>query len=278
MKVFFDIITNHTADVIDYRGGATTTTSTRPWRPTGTPSGHRSTTKDLRRQGHLPAADPRRRSPTPVLPDRRPTRHGKTPAWLNDPTMYHNRGDSTFAGESSDLWRLLRPRRPLHRAPEVVTGMGDIYKTGSTSASTASASTPSSTSTWSSGSSSSPDILGAGQARSATTTSSCSARSSTAQPEVRRVAVYTTAGKLPATLDFGFQKAAVDFAVSGKATNAARRLLRRRRLVHRRRLQRLSAADLPRQPRHGPGRRCFQARVPSTHRGHCCPGSSSPMP
>jgi hypothetical protein len=42
----------------------------------------------------------------------------KKPAWLNDPTMYHNRGDSTFSGENStygdffgldDLWTE-RPR------------------------------------------------------------------------------------------------------------------------------------------------------------------------
>ena len=26
----------------------------------------------------------------------------KVPAWLNDPTLYHNRGDSTFAGENSE--------------------------------------------------------------------------------------------------------------------------------------------------------------------------------
>ena len=25
----------------------------------------------------------------------------KVPAWLNDTTLYHNRGDSTYAGESS---------------------------------------------------------------------------------------------------------------------------------------------------------------------------------
>lgn len=50
------------------------------------------------------------------------------PSWLNDPTMYHNRGDSTFAGESSeygdfsgldDLWT---------ERPEVVTGMERIYQ------------------------------------------------------------------------------------------------------------------------------------------------------
>ena len=25
----------------------------------------------------------------------------KVPAWLNDPTLYHNRGDTTFVGEDS---------------------------------------------------------------------------------------------------------------------------------------------------------------------------------
>ena len=49
------------------------------------------------------------------------------PAWLNDRTMYHNRGDSTFAGENAlygdffgldDLWT---------ERPEVVDGMIDIY-------------------------------------------------------------------------------------------------------------------------------------------------------
>ena len=30
--------------------------------------------------------------------------HIKVPAWLNDPIYYHNRGNSTFAGESSRRW------------------------------------------------------------------------------------------------------------------------------------------------------------------------------
>ena len=53
-------------------------------------------------------------------------------------------------------------------------------------------------------------------------------------------------------LDFGFQAGAKEFAQGGRRPPA--RLLRRRRLVHRRRLQRLLAAHVPRQPRHGPDR------------------------
>ena len=49
----------------------------------------------------FPALDPRRPSPTRPRFRTRPTRTAKVPAWLNDPTIYHNRGDSTFAGESN---------------------------------------------------------------------------------------------------------------------------------------------------------------------------------
>ena len=43
MKVFFDIITNHTADVIDYQGGKHRTSRRRP-PPTRRPTARRSTT------------------------------------------------------------------------------------------------------------------------------------------------------------------------------------------------------------------------------------------
>src|SRR5690606_9414827 len=63
---------------------------------------------------------------TPVVPAAK--KRIKVPSWLNDPEMYHNRGDSTFAGESAeygdfsgldDLW--------TERA-EVVSGMEKIYQ------------------------------------------------------------------------------------------------------------------------------------------------------
>ena len=52
----------------------------------------------------------------------------KTPAWLNDPLMYHNRGDSTFAGESSTYGDFSGLDDLFTERPEVVEGMGDIYK------------------------------------------------------------------------------------------------------------------------------------------------------
>ncbi|MGR8010865.1 pullulanase-type alpha-1,6-glucosidase [Streptomyces hypolithicus] len=122
MKVFFDVITNHTADTVDYAEkkygyrpkGAYPylDTSGRPFddREDG---GRKSVNTDTDSFPYTPA--PRQ--------DER-----KVPAWLNDPTMYHNRGDSTFAGESSeygdfsgldDLWT---------ERPEVVDGMAKIYQ------------------------------------------------------------------------------------------------------------------------------------------------------
>ena len=93
----------------------------------------------VRLQGRvaLPRPRPARRSTTATTPartasraldaddrasrSRRSTRRAastlKVPAWLNDVTLYHNRGNTTFVGENSLLRRLLRPRRPLHRAP-----------------------------------------------------------------------------------------------------------------------------------------------------------------
>ncbi|WP_228982515.1 pullulanase-type alpha-1,6-glucosidase [Streptomyces sp. DH12] len=126
MKVFFDVITNHTADVIDYEEktygylskGAFPylTADGRPFDDAAYADG----TRRFPRTG--PGTFPR----TPVVPAAK--KDLKVPAWLNDPTMYHNRGDSTFAGESSthgdfvgldDLWT---------ERPEVVEGMERIYQ------------------------------------------------------------------------------------------------------------------------------------------------------
>ena len=47
----------------------------------------------------------------------------KVPAWLNDPTMYHNRGDSTFAGENSEYGDFFGLDDLWTERPEVVEGM-----------------------------------------------------------------------------------------------------------------------------------------------------------
>ncbi|MEV7790396.1 pullulanase-type alpha-1,6-glucosidase [Streptomyces sp. NPDC087512] len=126
MKVFFDVITNHTADVVDYEEKSYDYLSK---------GAFPYLTKDGEPFDDADYADGTRRFPrvdagsfprTPTVPDAK--KDLKVPSWLNDPAMYHNRGDSTWAGESTtygdfsgldDLWT---------ERPEVVSGMEKIYQ------------------------------------------------------------------------------------------------------------------------------------------------------
>ncbi|MGW0394990.1 pullulanase-type alpha-1,6-glucosidase [Streptomyces sp. NPDC003042] len=132
MKVFFDVITNHTADVVDYREASYSYLSKGAF-PYLTKDG--VPFDDATAFDSKAAADGKQKFPkvsgesfprTPFVPDAK--KNLKVPGWLNDLTMYHNRGDSTFAGESSgqgdffgldDLWT---------ERPEVVGGMEKIYE------------------------------------------------------------------------------------------------------------------------------------------------------
>ncbi|MFR9794853.1 pullulanase-type alpha-1,6-glucosidase [Streptomyces sp. MS06] len=123
MKVFFDVITNHTADLVDYREKSYDYLSKGAF-PYLTKDGRPFDDADYADGRHrFPAVDADSFPRTPTV-----TSDSKVPAWLNDPTMYHNRGDSTYAGESAtygdfsgldDLWT---------ERPEVVKGMEKIYQ------------------------------------------------------------------------------------------------------------------------------------------------------
>ncbi|MFD5539872.1 pullulanase-type alpha-1,6-glucosidase [Streptomyces sp. NPDC127079] len=123
MKVFFDVITNHTADVVDYREKSYDYLSKGAF-PYLTEDGRPFDDADYADgKKEFPAVSTASFPRTPVVTGRE-----KVPSWLNDPTMYHNRGDSTFAGESAtygdfsgldDLWT---------ERPEVVRGMEKIYE------------------------------------------------------------------------------------------------------------------------------------------------------
>ncbi len=135
IKVFFDIITNHSADVITYDESAYDASGNLPYVSTddqpylmadGTPFDDR----DYAGTGDFPAVDLDSFPYTPIVPADEADL--KVPAWLNDPIYYHNRGVSTFSGESDtygdfpsgpfssldDLWT---------EHPDVVDGMVDIY-------------------------------------------------------------------------------------------------------------------------------------------------------
>lgn len=51
----------------------------------------------------------------------------KVPAWLNDPIYYHNRGNSTFTGESSAMGDFVGLDDLMTENPRVIRGFIDIY-------------------------------------------------------------------------------------------------------------------------------------------------------
>jgi glycosidase len=128
MKVFFDIITNHTADVVGYQEGARRGYVSKDVSPYRTASGQPFDDRDYAGRNTFPALDPAVSFPYhPVLDASE--QNLKVPAWLNDLTLYHNRGDTTFVGENSqygDFFGLDDLFTENHR---VVDGMIDIYET-----------------------------------------------------------------------------------------------------------------------------------------------------
>ena len=252
MKVFFDIITNHTADVI-VRASRAAALRLRLEGGLALQGRRRQRLRRprLRRHGHVPGARPG--ESFPFKPVSRPARSTSR----SRPGSTTSRSTTTAATRRSPartpLRRLLRPRRPVHREPE---GRPAAWRTSTTldprlrrrrlpdrhdEARQ-------------------PRVLAAVPAahpadragRRASRTSSRSARSSdtASNPFLSR---YTTAGRSQAVLDFPFQQQAREFAAS-HPTDQLRDALRAGRLVHRRGLQRLPAADVPGQPRHGPHR------------------------
>ncbi|MFP3463176.1 alpha-amylase family glycosyl hydrolase [Arthrobacter globiformis] len=128
MKVYFDIITNHTADVIGYKEGARTGYVSKDKEPYRTASGEAFDDRDFAGQADFPKFDAETSFPyTPVLDPAE--KNLKVPAWLNDPTLYHNRGDTTFAGENSFYGDFFGLDDLFTEHPKVVAGMTDIYET-----------------------------------------------------------------------------------------------------------------------------------------------------
>ncbi len=128
MKVYFDIITNHTADVIDYEQGEYSYID-KETSPYTDADGQVFDDKDFAGTDTFPEVDPATSFPyTPFFETERDA-EVKVPAWLNDPRLYHNRGDSTFAGESSEYGDFIGLDDLWTERPEVTDGMIDIYST-----------------------------------------------------------------------------------------------------------------------------------------------------
>ena len=216
MRVFFDIITNHTADVIAYEGGGNTYIS-KAERPYRDASGAAFDDVDYVGKDAFPTTDPAKTAPyVPTIPAAEKAL--KVPGWLNDPMMYHNRGDSTWEGESNTYGDFMGLDDLWTERPEVVKGMIDIYRA------------------WIDFGIDGFRIdtvkhvnLGFWQQFGPAIKEYAASKGKpnffafaevyTAQPSAR--ALYSTAGKLPATLDFGFQEKARDFALGQSASGLA---------------------------------------------------------
>lgn len=134
MKVYMDIITNHTADVIRYADGEAAGYKYRsladyPYSRAGGVDGRPINPGFL--GDHV--ADPENWAKltdpgfayTPVLP--KGEEKAKTPSWLNDPIYYHNRGNSDWVGESALYGDFAGLDDLATENPKVVEGFIDIY-------------------------------------------------------------------------------------------------------------------------------------------------------
>ncbi|MFB8400043.1 pullulanase-type alpha-1,6-glucosidase [Streptomyces sp. NPDC055912] len=120
MKVFFDVITNHTADTVDYAE------QKYGYRPKGA---YPYLDRDGRPFDDREAVGKVDRDSFPYTPVASAEKADtKVPAWLNDPTMYHNRGDSTWVGESAEYGDFVGLDDLWTERPEVVDGMRRIYE------------------------------------------------------------------------------------------------------------------------------------------------------
>ena len=134
LKVYMDIVVNHTADVIQYREGAS---ESYPYRGKGA--------YPFSRRGGAGGApinpgfgDDSDSSPAnwakltdqsfayiPYVPAGE--EHAKVPEWLNDPQWYHNRGNTNWSGESAQYGDFVGLDDLATENPRVLAGFIEIY-------------------------------------------------------------------------------------------------------------------------------------------------------
>ncbi|MGK6356837.1 alpha-amylase family glycosyl hydrolase [Sphingomonas sp. DT-207] len=219
IKVYMDIIVNHTADVIQYRECGDCSYRSRAEYPYSRKGGVKGepinpgflgdgvrTTENFARLTRPDAAY------TPFVPEAE--KEVKVPAWLNDPIYYHNRGNSSFAGESSTMGDFVGLDDVMTENPRVVAGMIEIfgdwiarYKVDGFRIDTA---RHVESEFWQAFV---PAML---ERARASGVPNFHIFGEVADPNTSALARHTRVDKLPTVLDFGFAKAVND-VVSGKA-------------------------------------------------------------
>lgn len=138
IKVILDIVVNHTGDVIQYRECDGTSMKKRcPYRSKGDypttlragasiNDGFVGDNAAVQHKLNYDRLTDMNYAYTPYLPAGAET--VKNPAWMNDIRFYHNRGDSTFKGESSQFGDFSRLDDLYTSNPAVQEGLIAVYK------------------------------------------------------------------------------------------------------------------------------------------------------
>ncbi|MDJ0771144.1 MAG: pullulanase-type alpha-1,6-glucosidase [Ilumatobacter sp.] len=128
IDVYFDIVANHTGDVITYEEGDEPPYISKADQPYLDATGAPFDDSDYAGTGTFPPVDPAITFPYTPTFDSVADETVKFPDFLDDPSNYHNRGNSTFSGENSlygdffgldDLWT---------EKPEVQDGLIQVFK------------------------------------------------------------------------------------------------------------------------------------------------------
>ncbi|MFN9376935.1 MAG: alpha-amylase family glycosyl hydrolase [Novosphingobium sp.] len=134
MKVYMDIIANHTADVIRYRDGDANGYRYRdkanfPYSRRGGVNGPAINAGFAGEEDPQPSNWDKLTDPTwaytPYVP--KGEENVKVPVWLNDPIYYNNRGDTNWVGESAIYGDFVGLDDLATRHPRVISGMIEIY-------------------------------------------------------------------------------------------------------------------------------------------------------
>ncbi len=130
LKVYLDIVVNHTADVVRYRdGGEEYLDHARfPYRDEAARAfdDHAVAYNGLNSPDLFPRLSVEKSFPH--IPYVAPgDEHAKAPEWLNDLTLYHNRGNSVWTGESSVYGDFSGLDDVFTEHPRVVLGFIDVY-------------------------------------------------------------------------------------------------------------------------------------------------------
>ena len=134
MKVYMDIIANHTADVIQYKGCPIQACGYRsiadyPYQRRGGPGGPATNPGftgdgDRSHANFAKLTDPNFAYEVEVPAAEK---NVKVPAWLNDPLWYHNRGNSEWHGESTTYGDFSGLDDLYTEHPRVIAGLIEVF-------------------------------------------------------------------------------------------------------------------------------------------------------